>query len=139
MGVKMKHISLIVILIISLLATSQEPTNSGNDNPVKPTYILELRQPQADKPIRIDVRISEVEKQRYISIPLPGGEPIKAELHVVENEVKFQLTAFKNKGLVAIQYVGKGQLDNEVKGNFSAMVDGVFRKDMSGTFRLFPK
>ena len=132
----MKRLFFFLLLFLSLVEASQEPTKHDNRESTKPTHILELLQPQADKPIPIGVTVYKVDKQNYISIPLPGDKPIKIELRTIENEVKFQMAAFRNNGLVAVQYIGKGHLDGVVKGTFAALVDGVFRKDMAGTFRL---
>lgn len=56
-----------------------------------------------------------------------------------KNKIKFQLVGFNNEKLVAIQYIGNGDKNKIIEGNYVALVDGIQRKDMSGKFRLVKK
>jgi hypothetical protein len=133
----MKYFTVIALLLIQLPAFSQEIADKTTLQ--NPTHVLELIQGTQPDKIKVDVTISNEHNVEYISILTPDGELVKAELHILKDKIKFQLTGFNNEKLVAIQYIGKGDINKIVEGNYVALVDGIQRKDMSGKFRLKKK
>ena len=74
--------------------------------------------------------------KRYICIEFPDGFITAEYIFVNDSTLKFQLAEIRNNGLVTIQFIGTGKLENKVEGKFTAIVDGIRREDMSGKFNI---
>jgi hypothetical protein len=134
----MKHLILITIFIVN--STTIFAQNSDDNKTLEnPTHVLELIQGIANDTIKVDVKISNENNTDYLFILTPDENLLKVEFHIINDEIKFQLTGFNNDKLAAIQYVGKGDKQNIIEGKYVALVDGIQREDMSGKFKLTKK
>ncbi|MEW6194817.1 MAG: hypothetical protein AB1521_06665 [Bacteroidota bacterium] len=102
------------------------------------THKLELLTPKVTEPYILDAAIYAKDSVDYIRIQFPD-DLITAEYIVDSAKIKFQATKISDAKLVTIQFIGSGNIENKIDGTFTALVDCVFRKDMSGNFVLRKK
>jgi hypothetical protein len=101
------------------------------------THNLELLTTNADQPINLDISVYNKENNKYILIQFPD-EYVETDYICLDSaqQVKFQISRIRNDKLVNIQFIGNGTINTKVNGKFIALVDGILRDDMSGTFKL---
>jgi hypothetical protein len=104
-----------------------------------PTHVLELTAGDAPEPVRGDAWLA-VEGNCAITVAMPDGEQLTVECVVTEiGEIKFQWSRIGGDRIASVQFVGTGSFEGGFEGNFTAMVDGERRPDMSGVFALVPQ
>jgi len=111
----------------------------GPQKPDKATHTLELLPPGATKPVQTEAFVYSKEGTKYISITFPDGLITTKIVDINGNQYKFQLSQIRNRGLVSIHFIGSGNIKEKISGKFKAMVDGVPREDMSGSFSIIKR
>lgn len=119
-----------IILIFSVSACTQ--------NLEKPTHTLELLTPDAKEPVATNVVIHLENNTKKISIEFPDGVISTNFITPADSTMKFQLAQIKKNMLVDIQFIGSGNLYENVEGEFNAYLDFTHREDMSGKFKILP-
>lgn len=100
------------------------------------THNLELLTPNVEKPYILDVSIYSKENINYIQIQFPDEIILTEYVSTDSAQIKFQTSKISDDKLVTIQFIGIGIIEGKINGKFTALVDGIFRDDMSGTFIL---
>jgi hypothetical protein len=131
-------VSVCVFLLISMSAYSQDI--DATDTQEKATHLLQLMVGDPPQTVVIDVILSTRESTSYLTVDLPDGDTVTTEYVTLETgEIKFQLSRISNGGLVSLHFIGAGTTEDTWEGEFTGLVDGELRPDMSGAFTLGPK
>ena len=124
----------IFLLILQLIDLPLFAQNLNENNVT--THTLELLSHESNQPVSTDITIFENNSTKNISVHFPDDTITTEYIMVEKTHIKFQLCQIKNQKLLTIQFIGTGDLHKEINGNFAALVEGEFRKDMSGTIKI---
>ena len=127
----MKKISLIMImtLIIGTL-------NLMSQKSMDVTHTLALKTAEADGGSMRNASIYTKKKKNYISIASSTGSMTSEIIQSNSNEFKFQVSEIINNELVNRYFIGTGILSEKIIGQYTTIVDGMQRSEMSGSFTL---
>lgn len=98
------------------------------------THYLKLIPGEGGDTISTNAALSMEEYNNLISIQMPDGIKETEFVFIPDSLFKFQLAQINYNKLVAIHFVGSGESVDSLEGSYIAMVDGILRDDMSGTF-----
>ena len=124
----------IFLLLSVFLATNVLVINAQVIKEVK--YTLELFTADSKIPITRNAYIYSEGKSNYISIQFQDELKSTQIIKDKSTDYKFQISEIQNDGLVSIQFIGSRNILDRITGIFNATIDGVPRKDMSGSFTL---
>ncbi|MDH3649670.1 MAG: hypothetical protein OEQ53_08300 [Saprospiraceae bacterium] len=128
----MKQRTVFLSIILLIVSVSIGRAQSQDQS----THMLDLFTADVSDPVQSRAMIYSEQQRNYISVQLQGNTITTEIIETNPTEYKFQLSEIREKGLVSIQFIGSGVLTEKVVGQFTATVDGVTRKDMSGRFSL---
>ncbi|MCP4632818.1 MAG: hypothetical protein GY855_07810 [candidate division Zixibacteria bacterium] len=135
----MKYLSFLFTLLLILPSCSQQK-HQVEEPAFVPTHILELMVEGMEEPVKAEVQLSDKGTKHFITIIMPDEEKIETEYVVTEeNEFRFMMADVKMDNLLTIHYNGVKNQDGNFEGKFAAMVNGIFREDMSGDFAITAK
>ena len=124
-------ISLLLLLFLAVSVFGQY-----TDEKPKPTHQLELTVPHSEEPEQIKATLFTKSVEHFITLHYEDGNVTTEYLVPDNNKFKFQLNDIDEDQLIVVQFIGAGDVSDEISGNYIAFVDGEKRQDMSGTFTL---